>query len=244
MDRKFMRKIAILGSCFLSVVSMYADCGFNRNGSLIPLIQSNGNGSISATINGNYTYDRNAFNSAINQSDCSLKKLFFGASRLVSGNTFANMQNFLVAYAASTNSVLKNPIAARVGMVAYGNILFALMTDNIWNTYDIRGYLTAQGEIVPATPSTGNPFLHSTFASVPTLQQEGALFVMCNTALAGQVSTLNTFLAIPGLTNQALYLALQQNILPGVLLVPAGVSSMLELQQAGWGYIESSVNTK
>jgi intracellular sulfur oxidation DsrE/DsrF family protein len=206
----------------------------------IAVIRSNAIAILNTVVNGNYTFDRKAFFKAIDQKEYD-NRLVFGASRLVSGQPLINMQNLLNAYASKENSMLKHPIVIKVGLVAFGNILFVLLNDSIWDTYHIRAFLISQGETLPATPLTGNPFLTAPFiASITALMSEGAVFVMCNNTLAGLSLALAPTLS---LTPEAVYLGLKNNILPGVQLAPAGVAALNEMEKEGWKYIQASVPT-
>jgi intracellular sulfur oxidation DsrE/DsrF family protein len=70
-------------------------------------------------------------------------------------------------------------------------------------------------------------------ASIESLQQRGATFIICNNALsifAGLVAKAQ------GLDAQAVYADMKANILPGVTLVPGMVIAIDKAQQAGLSY--------
>jgi intracellular sulfur oxidation DsrE/DsrF family protein len=220
---------------------------------IINLIMTNQNPNPIQTINNTYVFDRKTFKKMVKQP-CYSNKLLFGEVRLINGQIFIYMQNLLNAYASSTNSVLKNPIVIRVATVMYGNALVSLLNDAAWdNTYssinsttpnNIRTYLTSIGETYPINPPTGNPFK----VTINKLMSQGAIFVACNNFLAALANMLTNPTSTPSYSNsiynqtqsQINYLFLLKNLLPGIILVPAGVGAINEFQKAEWNYIQSS----
>jgi intracellular sulfur oxidation DsrE/DsrF family protein len=121
----------------------------------------------------------------------------------------------------------------------YGSTTFHGLRDAMWTKYNLGAFL---GEKDPAgTPYTVNPWRTTPIvigmelpqASIESLQQRGATFIICNNALsifAGLVAKAQ------GLDAQAVYADMKANILPGVTLVPGMVIAIDKAQQAGVSY--------
>ncbi|MDZ4257827.1 MAG: hypothetical protein U0974_08875 [Gemmatimonadales bacterium] len=121
----------------------------------------------------------------------------------------------------------------------YGGTTFYGLNDSMWSKYQLGAFTGAKD--ASGTPFSSNPWrtapnvLGSAMpeASVESLQQRGATFILCDNALgfmAGQVA------AAGGLERDAVYEEMKANILPGVTLVPAMVIAIDQAQQAGVSY--------
>lgn len=122
----------------------------------------------------------------------------------------------------------------------YGSTTFHGLSDAMWAKYGL-------GEFVNETdPATGKPALRNPWraapvvlgmelrqASIESLQQRGATFIICNNALtifAGLVAQKK------GLDAGQVYADMKANILPGVTLVPAMVIAIEKAQARGLSY--------
>lgn len=121
----------------------------------------------------------------------------------------------------------------------YGGTTFYGLSDSMWSKYQLGAFTNAQD--ASGAPFTVNPWRASPAilggpmpqASVESLQQRGATFILCNNALgimAGMVAQAR------GLESNAVYEDMKANILPGVTLVPAMVIAIDQAQQAGVSY--------
>ncbi len=121
----------------------------------------------------------------------------------------------------------------------YGGTTFYGLSDSMWSKYQLGAFTNAQdagGAPFKANPWRTNPTILGgpmPQASVESLQQRGATFILCNNALgimAGMVAQAR------GLESNAVYEDMKANILPGVTLVPAMVIAIDQAQQAGLSY--------
>jgi hypothetical protein len=122
----------------------------------------------------------------------------------------------------------------------YGLTTFYGLNDAMWAKYRLGEYLEATD---PATgkPATANPWRTSPVvlglslpqASIQSLQQRGATFILCNNAL----TIFSGLLAAKrGLDPKVVYEDLNANILPGVDLVPGMVVAVEQAARAGLSY--------
>jgi intracellular sulfur oxidation DsrE/DsrF family protein len=121
----------------------------------------------------------------------------------------------------------------------YGATTFYALNDAAWAKYRLGEFLDTKD--AKGTPATANPWrtapeiLGMTLpqASVESLQQRGATFILCNNAL----TIFSGLLAkARGLDANAVYQDLKANILPGVTLVPGMVVAIEQAQRAGLTY--------
>jgi len=121
----------------------------------------------------------------------------------------------------------------------YGATTFYGLNDATWAKYRLGAFLDtrdAKGTFVTANPwRTAPEVLGMTLpqASIESLQQRGATFILCNNAL-----TIFSALVAQkgGLDPKAVYEDMKANILPGVILVPGMVVAIEQAQKAGLTY--------
>jgi hypothetical protein len=122
----------------------------------------------------------------------------------------------------------------------YGLTTFYGLNDAMWAKYRLGEYLEATD---PATgkPATANPWRTSPVvlglslpqASIQSLQQRGATFILCNNAL----TIFSGLLAQSrGLDAKAVYDDMAANILPGVNLIPGMVVAIEQAHTANMSY--------
>lgn len=122
----------------------------------------------------------------------------------------------------------------------YGGTTFYGLNDAMWAKYRLGEFLKAED---PATgkPAVANPWRTAPVivgmtlpdASIESLQQRGARFIVCNNAL----SIFSGLLAKSrGLDAGEVYRDMKANILPGVTLVPAMVIAIEKAQARGIAY--------
>ncbi len=95
----------------------------------------------------------------------------------------------------------------------------------------------------------GNPFAHRSTTlganadrSVPALQERGVAFFACNTAL-GDVANRIMAGGFGGDAPNASTLQghLREHVLPGITVVPAGISALAVLQENGYSYYSAAL---
>lgn len=125
-------------------------------------------------------------------------------------------------------------------MTFYGTTTLYAVNDAMWTKYKIGEFVGAED---PETkqPALVNPWREKPViigmtipgASVESLQKRGAIFIVCDNALAIFSSLLAD---ARGLDPKAVYADLKANILPGVELVPAMVIALEQAHKAGLAY--------
>lgn len=152
------------------------------------------------------------------------------------GIPLVHVMNFYDSY----NKTYKVPDREVNGVLTfYGSTTFYGLTDAMWAKYRLGEFLNekdAAGVPHVANPWRANPTIIGMAmpnASIESLQQRGATFILCNNALgifAGLVAKAR------GLEQQAVYEDMKAHILPGVTLVPAMVIAIEQAQEAGLTY--------
>ena len=140
-------------------------------------------------------------------------------------------------YALNTLNAFQNtygegPSAVHVAVVFYGPGLFIAANDSLWERYRLFDVLDAVNDGLPPTVihTPSNPFL----ASVNSLMQRGVSFLVCNNAL----TELSRQAAVVEKTDQkTVYDDFRRNIVPGAIVVPAGVAALVLAQEAGFAFL-------
>lgn len=152
------------------------------------------------------------------------------------GIPLVHIMNFLDTYNSAFG--VKDKDINAVGTF-YGKTTFHGLNDAMWTKYRIAEFLKPLG--VADAGASANPWrtaptilgMSLPQASVESLQQRGAKFIICNNAL----SIFSGMLAqSQGLDPKAVYADMKANILPGVELVPAMVIAIGQAQEAGLAY--------
>ena len=122
----------------------------------------------------------------------------------------------------------------------YGGTTFYGLNDAMWEKYKLGEFLETND---PATgkPATSNPWrtapvvLGMTLpqASIESLHKRGATLILCNNALE---IFANLLAAKRGLDPKVVYADLNENILPGVELIPGMVVAIEQAARAGLSY--------
>ncbi len=163
-------------------------------------------------------------------------RMLFDAPSSANGIPLVHVLNYYDTYNKAYGVADKDVDAV---LTFYGSTTFHALSDAMWAKYNLGAFL---GEKDPAgKPYTVNPWRTAPIvigmelpqASIESLQQRGATFIVCNNALtifAGLVAQKQ------GLDAQAVYADMKANILPGVTLVPAMVIAIDKAQQAELSY--------
>lgn len=131
-----------------------------------------------------------------------------------------------------------------------GAPLLALYDDTMWEKYGLAkltdGKLT-RNSLLTAPPAASldpadylNP--HGAFSSsadsIQSLQRRGAVFLACHNAIWGQGERLIAMGVNPDkLSAEAMCAELSNHLVPGVVIIPGAVGTMVELATAGFSYI-------
>jgi intracellular sulfur oxidation DsrE/DsrF family protein len=131
--------------------------------------------------------------------------------------------------------------ALHVAAVFYGSSLFYGVNDDIWGRYHLFDVLDQAADGLPQMLHTPqNPFLRANAAagrndsSLETLMRRGLTVMLCNTAL----HTITRSIAeTQHVDERRVYGDFLGNLVPGTLVVPAGVAAIVLAQEAGYTYL-------
>jgi intracellular sulfur oxidation DsrE/DsrF family protein len=155
----------------------------------------------------------------------------FAAAKVSDGDVLHYMVNSLNAYETDYG---EGPGSLHVAAVCYSAAVMMLLDDAAWTKYQIASLLKHRGD--PATTTDAkNPF----DASLAALVARGASFFACNNALRG---TANGIVQYATSTEPVgvILADLQRHLVPGALLVPAGVAAVNQAQEAKFTLFNAS----
>jgi intracellular sulfur oxidation DsrE/DsrF family protein len=182
-------------------------------------------------------------------------KQLFTAPRANNGAIFAYMRNSLNGYQFGWN---EGPGTLHAAAVLNGIGVAQGVNDEMWSRYQLAQVLARNGDPVKAPGADrGNPWQHpagsypkndadqsapyNQDASIETLLRRGATFYVCNNALRGlAMKTVEAGFG-GGKDVDAIHAELRRNLVPGALLVPAGVTTIDALQQEHFTLYDASV---
>jgi len=182
-------------------------------------------------------------------------KQLFTSPRANDGAIFAYMRNSLNGYQFGWG---EGPGTLHAAAVLNGIGVAQGANDAMWARYRLAEVLARSGDPVKTRGADrGNPWLHPAAqyprndtdpsapynqdASIETLLRRGATFYVCDNALRG----LAMKVAAAGFAGSsdagALHAEMRWNLVPGSLLVPAGVTTIDALQQEHFTLYDASV---
>jgi intracellular sulfur oxidation DsrE/DsrF family protein len=142
----------------------------------------------------------------------------FASPRVADGAVFGFMYNSLNAYETGFGD---GPGTLHAAAVFYHSGVALALDDAAWQTFGIADATRANGDTLTVARTAGNPFLYSPQGwSITDLQRRGASFFVCRNALADLARRTSTTFDV-----------LQTHVLPGMMIVPAGVAAMNALQE-------------
>jgi|GEM_PF-818465 intracellular sulfur oxidation DsrE/DsrF family protein len=134
----------------------------------------------------------------------------------------------------------QGPGALHVAVVFYGSSLLIAANDAMWEKYHLFDILDASNDGLPDLIHTPqNPWLRPMAHadddfSIQTLSRRGVTFIVCNNAL----HAMSRFIAAKqSLSDGQVYADLSHNLVPGAIIVPAGVAAIVLAQEAGFTFL-------
>ncbi|HET9393466.1 MAG TPA: hypothetical protein VFO29_08140 [Candidatus Rubrimentiphilum sp.] len=181
-----------------------------------------------------FTFDRTRFDAILRKP--ARHKQCFAATKIAGGEVLSLMQNSMNAY---DDFLKEGPDALQAVAVLYhGNAIGIALNDTAWNELLIpflQKTPVMAKDIPEAKPGKGNPYLTH---QVPDLVARGASFFVCHNAIAGVTYALSEGLGQPP---EQIHSALMAAVVPGALVVPAGVMAINACQEAHFTYLQTSV---
>ena len=171
----------------------------------------------------------------------------FASAKLANGIVLEKMVASMYAYEIDLS---EGAGAMHAVAVLYNGVSIVLaMNDALWNDVVAPTYPHFPAQYAADFASApvvgkGNPFLHRTSAAladdatVEALVSRGAHFFVCNNALEGYASFAAREL---GRTESSVYAQLLAGLVPGSLVVPAGVMAINACQEARFTYLQASI---
>lgn len=163
-------------------------------------------------------------------------KQCFGATKIDGGNVMDGMANTMNAYEQYLGEAPGS--VQTVAVLYHGASIAMAMSSSVWNDIVFATLKIApeklRKEFGGATPGKGNPYLRDLAAVVA----RGASFFVCHNAIAGFAGMAAGALKEPA---EKVHAAIMAGIVPGALVVPAGVMAINACQEAKFTYIQSSL---
>lgn len=142
----------------------------------------------------------------------------FASPRVADGAVLGFMYNSLNAYETGFG---EGPGTLHAAAVLYHTGVALALDDDAWRTFGLADATRAAGDRLTVANAAGNPFLHSPQGwGIADLQRRNASFFVCHNALADLARRTGTTFDV-----------LQAHVLPGMMVVPAGVAAVNALQE-------------
>jgi intracellular sulfur oxidation DsrE/DsrF family protein len=146
----------------------------------------------------------------------------------------------------------EGPGTVHCACVFYGSALFIAANDALWGRYHLFDVLDNVGDSLPTIVHTPqNPFLYARSSlktsdspddvrgfyhdgSVEALTRRGVSFLVCNNALT---EITRQIAAVQKADPHNVYDDFRHNLVPGAVVVPAGVAALVLAQEAGFTFL-------
>jgi intracellular sulfur oxidation DsrE/DsrF family protein len=163
----------------------------------------------------------------------------FGVARVADGLAIGQMRHSLDAYETALG---EGPGSLHVAAVFYGRGVVMLLDDRAWRTYALAQGLRQRGD-TPVREGDGNPYW-SDGANGPALHSlamRGASFFACDNALADWAAYIVSMAGASDRSLDEIHRDLRARLVPGALLVPAGVAALNMAQEAHFTYVQATL---
>ncbi len=157
----------------------------------------------------------------------------FAVAKVEGGAATGLMRHALDAYEFTRN---EGAGTLHVAAVFYGRGVVMGLDDDAWRRYALADAARQRDDTV-ATQGEGNPFADDLRA----LQRRGATLLVCDNALANWATFLATVTGTSARGPDELRAELRRRLVPGALLVPAGVAALNEAQEARFTFVQASL---
>jgi intracellular sulfur oxidation DsrE/DsrF family protein len=176
----------------------------------------------------------------------------FASARMSDGLVLHYMENSLQAY---EHGFGEGPGTLHAAAVLYGPALAITLRDEMWTKYRLATVLSGaaaqeglrervQGMVDSllhrgsdgASASSGNPYA----ARLAALVARGASFFVCDNALHKLSQTLSVTMHSPD--SEAIHNDLGAHLLPGTMIVPAGVAALNAAQEARFTFFQATLD--
>ena len=148
---------------------------------------------------------------------------------------YMHMQNSMNAYQFSLGAGKLSTLGVMLG----SSIVLAL-NDNVWKKYEFgkafklastNAYYKASSNLSLSASADDPNGVYQDWSAQAVMKRGGKFFV-CHNAMTGIAALLAS--KIPGAAPAAVLADFEKNLLPGFIVVPAGVAAVQQAQQYGW----------
>jgi intracellular sulfur oxidation DsrE/DsrF family protein len=171
-----------------------------------------------------------------------------GAARVNDGSVFQFAVNTLNGF---ENGWSEPPANVQVALVLFGSACTLGLDDTAWQAHKLAELVKrVPNEWLNVDATQHNPWAHAPTtagtrgdSSIPALLKRGVKIFVCNTALgdfANRIVAAGTT-AGAGTDAFAIQAHLRERVLPGLEIVPAGISSVAVLQENGYSYFSAAL---
>jgi intracellular sulfur oxidation DsrE/DsrF family protein len=164
-------------------------------------------------------------------------KQLFAVAHVNDGAVISYMRNSLDAYERGFG---EGPGSLRVAAVFYGRGVALALDDAAWRKYKLSALLRHSGESIMREGQDVNPYYRSAGGanSLEALARGGALYMACNNALKGLAVLAGS--ADGAAPADDIHADLRAHLIPGAILVPAGVAAINAAQEARFTFFEAT----
>jgi intracellular sulfur oxidation DsrE/DsrF family protein len=143
------------------------------------------------------------------------------------------------------------PVNVQVALVLFGSACTLGLDDTAWREHKLADIVKKlPNEWLNVDAAQRNPWAHAPAnagprgdSSIPALLKRGVRIYVCNTALGDFANRIVAAGTAAGAGNDAFAIQahLRERVLPGLEIVPAGISSIAVLQESGYSYFSAAL---
>ena len=170
-----------------------------------------------------------------------------GAARVNDGSIFQFAVNTLNGFEAGWN---EPPANVQIVLVLYGSACTLGLDDAAWHGHKLADIVKRMpSEWLNVDASDRNPWARAGTGppnadkTIPSLLKRGVRIFVCNTALGDFANRIVAAGTTAGAGNDpfAIQAHLREHVVPGLEIVPAGISSVAVLQENGYSYFSAAL---
>jgi len=157
----------------------------------------------------------------------------FAVARIADGN-FAG----LIAHGLDTyeTTMAEGPGSLHPAAVFYARGVVLGLNDQMWKTFRLGLAARRRGEIFNSPIENANPFA----SQIRTLSGRGTTIFVCDNALEDWSRFLPSVMGTNA-SPESIHAEFRRNLMPGAILVPAGVVALNAAQEAHFTFVQASL---
>ncbi|MBV9439465.1 MAG: hypothetical protein JOZ24_05695 [Candidatus Eremiobacteraeota bacterium] len=173
-------------------------------------------------------------------------KQMIGAARVNDGAVLQYAVNTLNGF---TNGWNEPPSQVQIVLVLFGSAAAIGLDDAMWREHRLQEIVRRySADFLTADAAQTNIWARPDAArqpnadkSLPSLLRRGVRIFVCNTALGELSNRIVADGTAPGMDAFAVQAALRTHVVPGLDIVPAGISAVSVLQQSGYTFFTAAL---